>query len=126
MRNTKFNNSELKKLCKNVKTLIYDGDYDACEELICEAMYKYPHAPHPHNLYGILLEKKGKHSIAMNHFRAAWSLDPSFLPAKHNLNSYGSFFSKGYCAFDEDDIESSDKKASIIFDKKGIRHIVRN
>lgn len=96
---------QLNKLCCDIRSLVYEGDYEACEKLLCEAMFKYPHAPHPHNLYGIILEKKGDHYRAMNHFRAAWALDPSYLPANHNLNTYGSFFARGKCAFSEDDIK---------------------
>lgn len=95
---------ELNQLCKTVKILVSEENYESSIELICRAMGKYPHAPHPHNLFGIILEKSGKHADAMKHFRAAWALDPTYLPATHNLNTYGTFFSLGGCAFDESDI----------------------
>lgn len=53
-------------------------------------MSKYPHAPQTHNLMGIILEKKEEHAAAMKHFRAALALDPTYYPAKHNLDMYGS------------------------------------
>lgn len=78
----------------------------------------------------------------MKHFRAAWALDPSYLPAKHNLNTYGTFFSTGHCAFDERDVPSTAPsnteiqydergvgrfvyKTKIEYDQRGIGHIVR-
>lgn len=96
---------ELNELCVKVRELVYQKSYELCEELIYEAMKKYPHAPHPHNLLGIVLEKNGDHLQGMKHFRAAWALDSAYLPANHNLNIYGSFYSRGTCAFDESDVK---------------------
>ena len=79
--------------------------YQECKELITAAMGKYPHAPHPHNLIGILFEKMGDHHAAIKHFRAAWALDPAYLPARRNLDRFASYYSKGACAFDETDCQ---------------------
>lgn len=95
---------ELEQLCKSARTFILEGAYDVCMEQICKAMEQYPDAPHPHNLLGILLEKKGMHAAAMKHFRAAWALDPTYLPARQNLTTYGTFYSSGNCAYDETDV----------------------
>lgn len=96
---------ELELLCETIRSLVFEGSLDECERLLCDAMCKYPHAPHPHNLYGIVLERKGKHPLAMSHFRAAWSLDASYAPANHNLRKFSSFFSEEKCAFNECDIK---------------------
>lgn len=103
---------ELNQLCTLVRAFVKDGAYEVCIERICRAMEKYPHAPQPHNLLGIVLEKMGNHMTAMKHFRAAWALDPSYLPANHNLKTYGTFYSGGYCAFDESDVPISTRKAA--------------
>lgn len=95
---------ELATLCASVRDLATKRKYDACVKAICQAMERFPHAPHPHNLLGIILEKRGDHLTAMKHFRAAWALDPTYLPAQHNLNTYGTFYSSGICAFDESDV----------------------
>lgn len=95
---------ELLLLCATVRDFMKEKEYDACFGLICETMERYPDAPHPHNLLGILLEKSGNHSLAMKHFRAAWALDPTYLPARHNLENYGTFYSRGGCAYDESDV----------------------
>ncbi|MDF2886247.1 MAG: hypothetical protein K0R23_632 [Lacrimispora sp.] len=105
MINNELNEREetLTALCETIRDLIGMQDYQTCESMICQAIGKYPHAPEPHNLIGILLEKTGDHPSAMKHFRAAWALDPTYLPARQNLECYGTFFSNGRCAYDEKD-----------------------
>ena len=97
------NREELLSLCHLVRELIYLNKYEQCSAAIAAAMGKYPNAPEPHNLFGVLYEKKGDHISAMRHFRAAWALDPTYIPARHNIDLYGSFYAKGKCAFDESD-----------------------
>lgn len=96
---------ELLDLCKNAKSLCLKKEYEECYKMITSAMGLYPDAPHLHNLLGLLLEFTGNHSKAMNHFRAAWALDSSYLPARYNLETYGTFLSRGACAFDESDVK---------------------
>ena len=95
---------ELSALCNRVRALARKGDHAECDRLIANAMSKYPHAPQPHNLMGILFEMKKNHISAMKHFRAAWALDPTYLPARHNLDTYASFQPSGQYAFDEKDL----------------------
>lgn len=120
---------ELNLLCARVRELMAEGDYRECESLITKAMMRFPHAPHPHNLFGLLLERQSDHITAMKHFRAAWSLDPTYLPARQNLDHFGTFFSSGKCAFDESDCqeETSDRSSecAIEYDENGIGHVVR-
>lgn len=118
--------NERQALCDQVRALIqHDGD--ACEKLILDAMGKYPHAPEPNNLLGILLEKKGDHLLAMKHFRAAWALDPAYRPARQNLDSYASFYGCKADAFDESDCaEESLSKVEIHYDQRGIGHVVKH
>lgn len=96
-------NQELTLLCGTVRTLLKHSEFQECELLISEAMGKHPHDPQPHNLFGVLFEQEGKHTEAMKHFRAAWALDPSYLPARCNMDHYGSFSYKGKYAIDETD-----------------------
>ncbi len=117
---------ELNALCAVVRECTRAGEYQKCEALILDAMRKYPHAPEPHNLIGVLLEKEGDHLTAMKHFRAAWALDPTYLPARRNLESFGTFFSHGKYAFDESDCPEEKPGESIIeYDIRGIGHIIR-
>lgn len=95
--------TEMSELCDTVKQLARSSNYTECENLIAEAMRRHPHAPQPHNLMGVLFELRHDHVTAMKHYRAAWSLDPTYLPARHNLDNFGSFDKNGKCAFDEND-----------------------
>ena len=94
---------ELNDLCSDVRKLVQTGSYDKCEELIFKAMVKYPNAPQPHNLLGVILEKVGNHTEAMKHFRASWALDSTYAPACENLSAYGTIHSRRRCAYDESD-----------------------
>lgn len=117
---------ELDLLCATVRDSVSLGAFESCIAPICKAMENNPHAPQPHNLYGIVLEKMGDHAAAMRHFRAAWALDPSYAPASHNLETYGTFFSRGTCAFDESDVTPSPiGKIEIEYDAHGVGYIVR-
>lgn len=94
MINDKISNkaAEITSLCLTVKALNQQHEYQKSEVLIAQAMGQYPHAPEPHNLMGILLETYGDHPMAMKHFRAAWALDPTYLPARVNLNQYADMY----------------------------------
>ena len=85
-------NNELTALCYTVKKHIEEKNYKESLSLIQSAIAVYPHAPEPHNLMGILLENQGNHLLAMKHFRAAWALDPTYIPAKYNMNQYTEMF----------------------------------
>ena len=52
-------------------------------------MLQNPHSAIPHNLMGILMEKENNHVLAMKHFRAAYALDPTYIPARYNMEQYG-------------------------------------
>ncbi|HBF66762.1 MAG TPA: hypothetical protein DDW34_14815 [Clostridium sp.] len=124
------NNEDLFSLCRAVRELIDTQNYDKCKALIFDAMRRYPHSPEPHNLIGILLEKIGEHAAAMKHFRAAWALDPTYLPAQQNLECYGTFYSKGRCAYDERDCISNESAGNysnyqVEYDSRGIGHFIR-
>ena len=55
--------------------------YEKAYELILRAMEERPDAPQPHNLLGIYYELGGNIDLARRHYRAAYSLDPTFRPA---------------------------------------------
>lgn len=100
----------LNDLCSRVRESVKLGHLEDCLPDICSAMAEYPDAPQPHNLLGILLEKQGDHPSAMRHFRAAWALDPTYLPAEENLKTYSTFYSRGRSAYDESDCEIIEKQ----------------
>ena len=103
---------ELSALCDSVKDLTNEGDFQQCELLIADAMSRYPHAPQPHNLMGVISEMRNDHEGAIKHFRAAWSLDPTYTPARQNLDNFASFYIRHEFAFDESDCKKSIEKHS--------------
>lgn len=120
------NQKEMAILCNAARELIGQKQYRECELMIRDAMTKYPHAPEPHNLIGILLESEGDHPAAMKHFRAAWALDPTYIPARCNMERFAGFCSAGQYAFDPTDcpIEKKDLFKTV-YDENGIGHIVK-
>lgn len=91
-------------LCREIKEDILTKKYRECEEMLARMMFLYPHAPEPHNFFGIILEKRGQHTLAMKHFRASADLDPTFTPAVMNLETFGSFYGdKKVFAYDRQD-----------------------
>ena len=63
---------------------------------------------------------------AMKHFRAAWALDPAYLPARQNLDTFGTFFSHGKSAYDESDCTEEKLEEYVTeYDANGIGHLVR-
>lgn len=83
---------ELGDLIANAKAMIGKREFDACEALLATAMFQNPHSAVPHNLMGLLLEKKRKHEDAMKHFRAANALDPAYAPSRWNLEGFSEFY----------------------------------
>ncbi len=60
-------------------------EMEKAHDLIVEAICIDPDAPQPHNLLGIWFELNGNDDKARRHYRAAYSLDPTFKPACKNL-----------------------------------------
>ena len=57
-----------------------------CEEKILEVLSRYPDAPQPQNLLGILAEYKNNKILAMKHYRAAWALAADYSPSSENIS----------------------------------------
>lgn len=69
-----------------VVTLIGSKDYDGALQAVRRAMYLDCAKPQAFNLAGALMEIKGNLSEARKYFRAAYALDPTFEPARKNLD----------------------------------------
>nr|WP_314466364.1 hypothetical protein [uncultured Clostridium sp.] len=112
-------------ICNKVRVLVNNDEYEESKNLLKSMIGEYPHAPEPHNLFGLILEKEGDHLLAMKHFRAAWALDPTYLPARYNLENFGTFVPKGRGAFDESDCPPLIEKAEnqVEYDNNGLGHL---
>ncbi|MDD8049216.1 MAG: hypothetical protein PHH04_06430 [Thomasclavelia sp.] len=122
---------ELVQEIDNIKHLISENLYDNCEQEIVDLMLSNPHSPVPHNLYGIMLEKQHEHILAMKHFRAANALDPTYTPARYNLEKFGGLnshsFIPAYCMNDCIEIvkTKSDSQFDVEYDDHHVGHMVR-
>lgn len=85
------------------RKLTSEKKYQVCLKEIEGAMAQRPHEAVPHNLMGILMERQGNHILAMKHFRAAYALDPTYIPARYNMDLCGQSYLDGKWAYDEDD-----------------------
>jgi hypothetical protein len=124
----RIDSDELAALCSAVRILISRKQFRESEELIRQAMGKYPHAAQPHNLFGIQLENEGDHLAAMKHFRAAVALDATYLPARYNMDQYADVFGKEHMdVYVEADYPQEQKKDlyKIEYDENGIGRMVK-
>jgi Tfp pilus assembly protein PilF len=90
---------------------------------IIEAMIMAPSSPSPHNLLGIWFEQSGDEDMARRHFRAAYSLDPTYKPACRNLERVCDFFRDGDVIvydYGDDSYEgkTEDKESSLKYSAK--------
>ena len=85
------------------KKLISLGNFDQCEKEIVNAMTAEPHSAICHNLMGILMENENEHVLAMKHFRAAYALDSTYIPARLNMELFGQDYPLKHLVYSEDD-----------------------
>ena len=119
------NEEALRTLCVDIRELVGAGKLDEAQAYAGSAMAVFPDAPQPHNLYAIVLEEKGNHIQAMKHFRAAWTLDPSYLPARHNIEQFDTFAGESKFAFDEADCMPHQKRSRLEGEPKGLGRLFR-
>ncbi len=115
-----------------IVTLLKNRSLEDAERLILQSYKSYPNRPEPHNLMGILLEKRYDHDEAMKHFRIALELDPTYLPAQYNLLHYGTFYPQDHCAYleeecyaAEDETLDSDPISRIVYGHNQIGRLFR-
>jgi Flp pilus assembly protein TadD len=65
--------------------LIKEGEYREAKMKISEWMMVEDWRPEIHNLLGAMYEQQGNPVKAMNHYRASYALDPSYVYARLNL-----------------------------------------
>ena len=85
------------------RQLMGQRKFEQCQKEIETAMAENPHGAIHHNLMGILMERESEHVLAMKHFRAAYALDPTYIPARYNMEQYGQMCPTGIFAFSNED-----------------------
>lgn len=122
--------SAMQPLTAHIRALVAQRHFSEAEAEAAQAMAAAPHDAQPHNLMGIIAESRNDHVQAMKHFRAAWALDPTYRPARINMERYGSFsgqmprpvYDETECAPDP---AESRPAYRIEYDKRGIGHVIR-
>lgn len=90
------------ELINEIENCIIDRNFIAGENKAAQAIKQNPNSPVPQNLMGIILEKENKHVQAIKYFRAAYALDPTYIPARFNMEQYGIFFPMKDPAYSEE------------------------
>ena len=120
----------MQPLTAHIRALVAQRHFSEAEDEAAQAMAAAPHDAQPHNLMGIIAESRNDHVQAMKHFRAAWALDPTYLPARINMERYGSFSGQmPRPVYDETECTPSSAENRpayrIEYDKHGIGHVIK-
>lgn len=120
----------MQPLTAHIRALVAQRHFSEAEDEAAHAMAAAPHDAQPHNLMGIIAESRNDHVQAMKHFRAAWALDPTYRPARINMERYGSFSGQmPRPVYDETECATSSAENRpayrIEYDKHGIGHIIK-
>lgn len=102
-------------------------DYGEAEKRIKHAMLIQPHSAAVHNLYGILEECHKDYRLASKHYRAAYALDPTYMPSIRNLEHITTFYAyNNRFEFDFGDIpeeEAQKPQYQIVYDNHNVGHL---
>lgn len=120
----------MQPLTAHIRALVAQRHFSEAEDEAAQAMAAAPHDAQPHNLMGIIAESRNDHVQAMKHFRAAWALDPTYRPARINMERYGSFSGQmPRPVYDETECAPCPAQSRpayrIEVDKHGISHVIR-
>ena len=120
----------MQQLTAHIRALVAQRHFSQAEDEAARAMAAAPHDAQPHNLMGIIAESRNDHVQAMKHFRAAWALDPTYRPARINMERYGSFSGQmPRPVYDETECAPSSAgnrpAYRIEYDKHGIGHVIK-
>lgn len=97
---------EVDSLIERVKSYIDDREFVEAYAEVANGMRLYPNLAVPHNLMGLIMEYTGNKMGAMKHYRAAFALDPSYTPARYNMERCGNLSPNYNFAFCERDCAS--------------------
>ena len=124
------NQEAMQNLTARVRALVAQRHFSEAEDEAAQAMAAAPHDAQLHNLMGIIAESRNDHVQAMKHFRAAWALNPTYRPARINMERYGSFSRQmPRPVYDETECAPCPAESRpayrVEYDKHGIGHVIR-
>ena len=92
MNDTEIVTSKFDQLLLKAINKLKNDELVEAYQYILQACEEDPNDPKPHNLLGIWYEYKGKTDLARKHYRIAYVLDPTYLPASENLERISTLF----------------------------------
>lgn len=114
----------IKESINNIKI----GNLNEAIEYIHEAMLQDDSSPKSHNLLGIIYEMRGELDLARKHYRASYSLDPTFKASSINLERISSFsykFNIENIKYGYESLTPEKYYYKIVYDEKNIGRIKR-
>lgn len=97
-------------LMELAKRHITDRSFDAARESARRAIARDPAQPGAYNLYGALLEIKGERLEAQKFYRAALDIDPTYKPARANLDRTTSWHKFGQIQLESEQEQAKSPK----------------
>ena len=70
----------------------------------------------------------GKAAVGGNYnsTRDTYALDPTYVPARYNMEQYAQMYPTGKCAFTEEDCPvKNDQQFELVYDEHHVGHLVR-
>jgi len=92
MNKLELKSDKFRKIVKEAVEELRNNNLEKSYKTIINALGENPDAPEPHNLLGLLYERKGDYDLARKHYRAAYSLDPTYKSASVNLERVCTMF----------------------------------
>jgi tetratricopeptide (TPR) repeat protein len=85
MRSLNSEKNEYEKIVQKAIFAIKNNEFEVALKYLQEAMMENMHSAEIQNLLGVIAEKSYDLELADKHYRAAYSLDPTYKPADKNL-----------------------------------------
>lgn len=105
---------DYRSLIELAKRHISDRNFAGARETSRKAIAEDPAQPEAYNLLGALLEIKGDIPESQKFYRAATDIDPTYEPARANLERATSWHKLGGIDFGSDDIKPDDNETNKI------------
>ena len=110
MNKKEIKSDKFSNIIKEVSEKLHIHEFEESYKMIINALSTNPDAPEPHNLLGLWYELNKNYDLARKHYRAAYSLDPTYKPATINLERVCTMFSCNRIPFDFGEVSEENTK----------------